>query len=141
MSPNFSLGKITSPENGLVKKIPSIILRSPIPPRFSNYRLRGDLIKGIAILNEKPYHVRKYSLDNDGFSEVIEFYPFIKNPKSISKGTILKRGIHISLNPEMYFFDKNNNNEVDNGELLIDPEKDGLNYNEYWFHQNNKSKK
>jgi|TARA_Y100000310_G_scaffold327984_1_gene395271 hypothetical protein len=135
MSPNFSLGKITSPENGLVKKIPSIILRSPIPPKFSNYKLKNS-IKSKITINKINYHVHEYSFDRDGFSDVIEYYLFIKNPKSISKGTKLIHGIHVSKYPIIYFFDKNDNNERDNDELLIDFKMDRINYNEYWFRQN-----
>ncbi|MBT96928.1 MAG: hypothetical protein QF567_00360 [Candidatus Pacearchaeota archaeon] len=132
MLPNFSLGKTISPEKGLAKKKPFFTLRSPIPLRFSNYVSRS-FKEGIVILNDTTYHAHRYFLDNDGFSEVMEFYPFIKDIESISKGITLKHGIHVSRYPKMYFFDKDDNNRVDNGEFLKDPMVNGLNGDEYWL--------
>ncbi len=114
-------------------------MRSGIPRKFSNY-ISWHLEKKREMINEIPYYVHKYFLNKDGISEVAEFYLFIQNPESIPNGTKLIRGIHISKYPEMYFFDKDDDNKIGNGEFLKDPRKNGLNGDEYWL-QKNKYKK
>src|SRR3989344_3828499 len=69
------------------------------------------------ILFKREYDIWKF----DGFPEVTEVYETQKS----SKNEIISEK-----NPYVYLIDKNLNGYFENGEILIDPLKDGLNNNE-----------
>ena len=96
-----------------------------IPRRFENYETKGRMLPPKNIhLDGDPFYIQRYSLGKDGKADVEEFYQVLGTNKS---GSVIT-----AKNPLLYSFDLNNNGQVDDDELLVDIERDGLNGNEEW---------
>jgi hypothetical protein len=92
-----------------------------IPVRFEDYKTKGKIIsEGMVDFGGQLVYLINYDLNNDRKEDVGELY-VVKNPF-----------IDERINPSMYAFDLNENNLVEDGEILIDINADGLNGNEEW---------
>lgn len=108
-------------------KIPNEI---EISKRFHNYQTKSKIItseKKIKIDNQGNktiYLIKKYDLNGDKDSEIIE----------LRLGTYLKNGnLRFSPNPIIYGFDLNDNGKIEDYEKMIDDKQDGWNGNERWY--------
>lgn len=96
-----------------------------IPKRFDNYQTKGYLLSPRNIyLEGDQFYIQRYSLDKEKRADVQEFYQIL--------GTNENGNLRLTPNPFLYSFDLNNNGKVDEEEILVDGEKDGLSGNEEW---------
>ena len=138
-NPNINPNSETEKQEKSKKIIPYNLLPKEFKQKIENYTTKGvRIIQPVRYYDGRLFKLIRYDVDSDGKQDVVEFYR-VTSYKDLGLGKEIE--YEYASKPVIYCFNWRNDEEIEEettlneDEVLIDEEEDGLNNseNEYWL--------